>query len=78
LIEFLVSFHVLGRECRGVIICTACAYHKDEAQIQDLQPLWNTPFQITEFDNPDELLNRFGEWLENILTAGLKYWYDSL
>jgi hypothetical protein len=76
--ELLASFHILGREYRGVISCTLCVYRKQESQVQELQPLSETPFQITELDTEEDLTGRFNEWLENGLIAGLRFWYDGL
>ncbi|MDX1993240.1 MAG: Fic family protein [bacterium] len=82
--ELLLSFHGLGRAYQGVLVCSGCAYHKvasdqeDNAIIQDIQPLSQSPFQITYLDVPADLEQRFQDWLENVIVVGLEYWRKSL
>ena len=79
----LISFHVLGHEYRGLLVCSACAYHKDdtdegERNISDIQSLSNSPFQFSYADNEDNLRGRFNHWLEDIIFSGLEYWNKSI
>ena len=79
----LLSFHRLGHEYRGILICTACAYHRDDAEegernISDIQPLTNSLFQFSYADEESNLVNRFKQWLEDAIITGLEYWNKSL
>lgn len=81
--EFLISFHGLGQKYRGILVCSACAYHKvveeqESSVIQDLQPLSLTPFEITYLEDIEQLQQRFRRWLENVIVVGLEYWRKSL
>lgn len=67
-ITLLLSFHVLGREYRGILACTACAYHRDdseegESNISDIQSLTDSPFQFSYADAEGNLKARFQQWL---------------
>lgn len=79
----LLSFHVLGHEYRGLLVCSACAYHRDnteegERNISDIQSLTDSVFQFSYADEEDILTERFKKWLEDILVTGLEYWNNSL
>jgi Fic family protein len=77
--EILFSFHVLGREYRGLLVCSACVYWKEPADnggnlFRDVKPLMDTPFQFSYADQLPDLDSRFKLWLESCLIAGLDYW----
>ncbi len=79
----LLSFHVLGREYRGLLVCSACAYHRDDSEegernISDIQPLMESPFQFSYADEEENLVERFKQWLEDIILTGLEYWNKSI
>jgi Fic family protein len=79
----LISFHVLGHEYRGLLVCSACAYHRDnmeegERNISDIQPLTDSLFQFSYADEESNLVDRFKNWLENVVVTGLEYWNDSI
>ncbi|TBR61753.1 filamentation induced by cAMP protein fic [Westiellopsis prolifica IICB1] len=79
----LLSFHVLGHEYRGLLVCSACAYHRDDTEegernISDIQTLSDSPFQFSYADEESNLLERFKQWLEDIVVTGLEYWNKSL
>lgn len=82
--EILLSFHILGYEHRGILVCSACAYHKapsgeGEAIVaQDIEPLSQSPFQITYLAETQELERQFNHWLEDVLKLGLEYWRKGL
>ncbi|MGK7904799.1 MAG: Fic family protein [Hormoscilla sp.] len=82
-ITLLLSFHVLGREYRGILACTACAYHRDdseegESNISDIQSLTDSPFQFSYADAEGNLRARFQQWLEDVILTGLEYWNKSI
>lgn len=79
----LVSFHSLGHEYLGLLACSACAYHRDkgekgELNISDVQALSDTLFQFSYADEEELLVERFRDWLEKTVFAGLDYWNKSL
>lgn len=79
----LISFHVLGHEYRGLLVCNACAYHRDDSEegernISDIQSLTDSPFQFSYADEEENLVERFKQWLEDIILTGLEYWNNSI
>jgi Fic family protein len=79
----LLSFHALGHEYRGLLVCSACAYHRDNAEdgernISDIQALTDSVFQFSYADQESNLTERFKQWLEDVLVTGLEYWNKSL
>lgn len=75
----MISFHALGHEYRGLLTCTACAYHRDETEegdknISDIQTLADSPFQFSYADEESNLTERFKQWLDDVIVAGLEYW----
>ncbi|MBW4533274.1 MAG: Fic family protein [Pleurocapsa minor HA4230-MV1] len=79
----LLSFHVLGHEYRGLLVCSACAYHRDdsgngESNTNDIQTLSESPFQFSYADEKTALIERFKVWLEEIIVNGLEYWNKSI
>lgn len=80
----LVSFHVLGHNYIGLLVCSACAYHKDKTDegdrtiVNDVQSLSDSPFQFSYADDETDLMERFKQWLEDVIVAGLDYWNDSI
>lgn len=79
----LLSFHALGHEYRGLLVCTACAYHRDDSEegernISDIQTLADSPFQFSYADAEENLVERFKQWLEDIILTGLEYWNKSI
>ncbi len=80
----LLSFHVLGHEYIGLLVCSACAYHKDDTDegertiVNDIQSLSDSPFQFSYADEENNLTERFKQWLEDVLVTGLDYWNKSL
>jgi hypothetical protein len=86
----LLSFHAFGHEYRGLLVCTACAYHRDRDDssdegerninsiISDIQSLTDSPFQFSYADEEENLIERFKQWLEDIILTGLEYWNKSI
>lgn len=79
----LLSFHSLGHEYRGLLVCTACAYQKTDSEegehnISDIQPLIDSPFQFSYADEEKNLKDRFSQWLEGVIVNGLEYWNKSI
>lgn len=90
LTTILLSFHVFGHEYRGLLVCTACAYHRDRDDasdedernmstiISDIQSLTDSPFQFSYADEEENLVERFKQWLEDVVVTGLEYWNKSI
>jgi Fic family protein len=81
--SLLLSFHCLGHEYRGLLVCTACAYQKNdfeegEQNISDIQPLIDSPFQFSYADDAENLRERFIQWLEDVIVNGLEYWNQTI
>ena len=87
--NLLLSFHVFGHEYRGLLVCTACAYHRDRDDsdesdrnissiISDIQSLTDSPFQFSYADEEENLVRRFKQWMEDIVVTGLEYWNKSI
>ncbi|MGK7943941.1 MAG: Fic family protein [Microcystaceae cyanobacterium] len=79
----LISFHSLGHEYRGLLVCSACAYHKNNTEdndynIGDIQALIDSPFQFSYADQENILIERFKKWLEEVIITGLEYWNKSI
>jgi prophage maintenance system killer protein len=79
----LISFHSLGHEYQGLLVCSTCAYHRDEtdegeSNINDIQALTDSPFQFSYADTEENLSERFEQWLENSILNGLEYWNNSV
>jgi len=79
----LLSFHVLGHEYRGLLVCSACAYQKIDIEkgqhnISNIQALSDSPFQFSYADERDNLIERFKDWLEDVIVTGLEYWNKSI
>jgi Fic family protein len=82
-VTVLLSFHGVGHEYRGLLICNACAYHRDKGEegeptISELQPLNDSPFQFSYADEKENLISRFKPWLEDVISTGLEYWNKSI
>lgn len=79
--ELLLSFHGLGYQARGVLICSACGFRRfasDTSAIEDLQPLSVSPFEFTYQEDTDALITRFDRWLDTVTVLGLNYWRKGL
>ena len=81
--EILLSFHVAGREYRGLIAVSACFFRRDETeegerQIAEVAPLSPDIFQINYLEPAATVGARFREWLEDALVRGLKVWRAGL
>ncbi|MGC1305946.1 MAG: Fic family protein [Phormidesmis sp.] len=79
----LISFHVFGHEYRGLLVCNACAYHRDDSEegernISDIQSLTDSPFQFSYADEKENLVERYKQWLEEVILTGLEYWNKSI
>lgn len=82
--EVLLSFHGLGHEPRGLMMCSAFGYRRlpsdegGDSVVQGLQPLCEYPFQFSYQDEVTDLQLRFGKWLEATIVLALEYWRRSL
>jgi Fic family protein len=86
--EILFSFHGLGRAV-GTLVCSgmiftrqiasgvdgvATAENKPETVISEVKPICEAPFAFSHAQNPNEVLKRFQEWLEQCVVRGLDEW----
>jgi Fic family protein len=83
-VEILLSFHVMGREFRGLMACSACAFKRiltDDQESRnaiDIKPLSLSPFNFSYADENKDALKRFQTWLDSVLVVGLEYWRKGL
>ncbi len=82
-IELLLSFHGIGHEYLGLLVCSAIASRKDatddgESSITDVQPLSQTFFQFSYADELNNIKYRYKKWLEEVSATGLEYWREQL
>jgi len=77
--EVLFSFHGIGRDRRGVLCCSAIYCQKDIAgSIASVEPLAAEPFEFTYRDDEFEVSNRFAQWMDEAIAAGVQKWSQSL
>ncbi|HRF98679.1 MAG TPA: hypothetical protein PLZ51_25900, partial [Aggregatilineales bacterium] len=77
--QILISFHALGREYRGMMICSVCAWRKspiedaNSAITQNLEPLSYPPFNFTHSEPIASLTVRYQKWLDEIILLAIAY-----
>jgi Fic family protein len=81
--ELVVSFHSLGVEFLGVMSASAFIEYKDineneEATFEGPYPLCNEVFQFSYNESEETVVDRYREWLNNVLLAGLDQWRRQL
>lgn len=69
--EILVSLHGRGPEYRGVVVASACIFEKDPVGASNVEPLTDEPFQVNYKDDEQGVADRFSDWLDQALVAGL-------
>jgi hypothetical protein len=82
-IELILSFHEIGYQQPGVLICTAIGTRivtgaDDTSIVEDVETLSDLPFEFTYLEDATKLRNRFEKWLEGIIQVGLEYWRRNL
>lgn len=78
-IEIVLSFHEVGYDHKGVMVCSGFGTrivtdHENPSEIEDVQPLSDTPFEFTYLEDKSKLESRFNEWLDSAVTLGMEYW----
>ncbi len=69
--EILVHIHGLGPSFQGVLVATACAFRKEQGKpVSNITPLAEAPFRFQWNEPVDATLQRYREWLEEVLIAG--------
>jgi len=82
--DILLSFHCLGSQFSGVMVCSAMTYRRErsgeekETAISDVDILSDSPFQFNYNDHKEVLTTRFGKWVDQVLAVGLDRWRRSL
>ena len=80
--EILVFFHGAGHQYRGIIVCSACFILRERTdegtQLSKPQTLSDQVFQINYKESLEQAKKRFEEWLEKVISVGLRHWGDSL
>ena len=81
--EVLISFHGIGHEYRGLLAVTMCFYRREETEEKERQmgkifSVSDEMFQINYQEDPEEVQDRFGEWLDQGLVKALEIWRAGL
>jgi len=80
-VEVLFSFHGIGREFSGVLVCSGMAYTErkteEAAEITDLKALCE-PFYFTYSEQLTQLNDRFNKWIDQAVVEGLDYWRKAI
>ncbi|PYV76679.1 MAG: filamentation induced by cAMP protein fic [Acidobacteria bacterium] len=81
--EILLSFHGVGHEYRGVLVCSVCFFRREEieegeSELADLVTISDRVFQINYREKPTEVEARFRDWLEDALIRALETWRTGL
>ncbi len=81
--EVLISFHGIGHEYRGLLAVTMCFYRREETEEKERQlgkifSVSDEIFQINYQEDPQEVQDRFGEWLDQGLVKALEIWRAGL
>jgi hypothetical protein len=81
--DLLLSFHCLGQEFNGVMVCSPVMFVREETdqetrEIAEITALSDSPFQFNYNDHSPILKTRLDQWLEEVLAKGLDRWRRSL
>lgn len=85
--EILVSIHGMGREFAGLLVATACLATKersgDEEEpggtlITKVQPLCESPFQISYKEDLADARTRFDRWINDAVVKGILAWQEEI
>jgi len=81
-IEILFSFHGIGREFSGVLVCSGMAYTKrkteEATEFTDLKALSSEPFYFAYSEPLTQINDRFNKWIDQALVEGLDYWRKAI
>lgn len=74
--EILLSLHGLGQEYRGLVVGSLCIFEKDPVgdyviPAAKVIPLTDEPFQVNYKESEAAVVDRFSNWLDQGLVAGL-------
>lgn len=77
--QILFSFHGIGREFRGVLVCSALFFESvrtgdEDRETSRARSLADSPFQINYEEDPASIEDRFREWIEGCIVEGLRLW----
>lgn len=77
--QILLSFHGIGHEFRGVLVCSAVFFESVQTSDEDRETsraraLSDSPFQINYKEDPTSIEDRFREWIEGCIVEGLRLW----
>lgn len=80
--EVLVAFHGIGREFRGVLVCSASLFQRvetedGEREVSSVTPLTDRAFLINYKESESEAAARFSNWLEDAIVRALKLWQET-
>ena len=78
--QILFAFHGIGREFRGVLACSALFFQRlqtdrDTRETGPVKTLSRTVFQINTKEDAAAIRERFRDWMEECVVAGLNAWW---
>ena len=81
--EIVLSFHSLGSTFLGVMAVSAFLEHRDrtedgESALDGPYKLCGEVFQFSHLEESEGVVDRFNEWLDEVLLAGLDLWRGQL
>lgn len=81
--HMLLSFHGIGSEYRGILVCSATLFNrvstdKDGSQMTPATLLSDEIFQINYRETEQSTIQRFKPWFESVLNRGLAFWQQSI
>ncbi len=81
--ELLIAFHGVGREFRGVLVCSATWFQRVETEeggreTAALTPASDQVFQINYRESQQEAEKRFLPWLERAILRSLELWRSNV
>jgi len=80
--ELILSFHSLGVQFLGIMAVAAFMEYRDRTEdnvtVQGPYPLSDDIFQFSFKETESDVMDRFAEWLNNIILIGLDQWRRQL
>jgi Fic family protein len=82
-VEILFAFHGIGRDFKGILVCSGMAYTKrktegEATEIADLRSLSKEPFYFAYSEELSQIHERFNKWIDQALVEGLDYWRNAI
>ena len=81
--DLIFSFHSIGHEFIGILVCTAFIEFREQQPESSSAPdgpypLHSDIFQFSYNEASAEVLDRYEQWLEEAIITGIDYWRNRL